>query len=188
MVTKERFDGAATFTGFLQAAEANADLWRAVYERARVPEDLVARARSLAGPWYMLVILEDWCGDAVNTTPYLARLAEQVPALELRVVERDRNPDLMDAHLAETGARAIPVVMILDAHLQEVGWWGSRPGELAAWVRSPAAQGMSKDDRYRELRRWYARDRGRTTLEEVLQIMESAAVRTVARELEPACA
>jgi hypothetical protein len=38
-----------------------------------------------------------------------------------------------------------------------------------------AGQSLEKTERYREIRRWYARDRGRTTLEEVLSMLERAA-------------
>ena len=34
---------------------------------------------------------------------------------------------------------------------------------------------LPSDERYREIRRWYARDRGRTTLEEIVTLLESAA-------------
>jgi hypothetical protein len=36
-------------------------------------------------------------------------------------------------------------------------------------------QALEKADRYREVRVWYARDRGRTTLEEVVGMMERGA-------------
>lgn len=41
------------------------------------------------------------CGDASNTAPVLARLAEAAPNLEIRLVKPDENPDLMDAHLTD---------------------------------------------------------------------------------------
>jgi hypothetical protein len=33
-------------------------------------------------------------------------------------------------------------------------------------------QALEKDARYREIRSWYARDKGRTTLEEVVGMLE----------------
>ena len=62
-------------------------------------------------------------------SPYLARLQEALPNFELRVLSRDENPDLMDAHLTN-GTRSIPVVMILDQEFREVAWWGPRPRPL----------------------------------------------------------
>jgi len=52
------------------------------------------------------VLVEDWCGDAVNTLPVIGRLAEHASNIELRVVGRDANLDLMDAHLTN-GSRSI---------------------------------------------------------------------------------
>lgn len=172
-ITRERYESGATMDNFLAGATANQELWRAVYDRARVPEELAERARHLPAR-HLLVLAEDWCGDAVNTVPVLARLAESVPGLDLRILGRDANPDLMDRHLSAS-AQAIPVVLVLDEEYRPLGWWGSRPEPLRAWVRSEG-QRLDRDDRYREVRRWYARDRGRTTLEEVIGLMEQTAL------------
>ena len=83
--------------------------------------------RSPCGPW--TVLAEGWCGDGANSIPYLARLVEALPGIEMRILFRDQNPDLMDEHL--TGeTRGIPVVMILDGDFREVVWWGPRPAPL----------------------------------------------------------
>jgi hypothetical protein len=87
------------------------------------------------------------------------------------VLRRDENVDLMDAHLTD-GARAIPVVLVLDENYVERGWWGPRPADLQRWATSAGARAMTEHDRYREVRRWYARDRGRATLAEVLLLLE----------------
>jgi hypothetical protein len=84
-------------------------LWHAVWERASVPAALLERAHALGGGWRLLVISEDWCGDAVNTVPVIARLAEALPGVELRVVKRDEHPALMDRFLT-AGTRSIPLV------------------------------------------------------------------------------
>lgn len=171
---RERYRAAQTADEFVARAETNGHLWRSIHQRATAPADLVERAARLPAPRHLLVLLEEWCGDAVNTVPVLARLADAVPQLDLRVLPRDENPDLMDSHLSD-GARAIPVVMVLDEEYEELGWWGSRPRELQAWVSSPGARELAPADRYREVRRWYARDRGRSALEEVLALLEHTA-------------
>lgn len=170
---KERWQGAATFPRFLEAATKNRELWRELYARARVPPELVERVAALHGEWRLLALSADWCGDAVNTIPVLARLAELAPNLELRLLDRDQNPELMDTHLTGS-SRSIPVVMVLDALFREHGWWGPRPTELQEWFIEEGRQ-LPKDERYLEIRRWYARDRGRTTLEEVVSLIEWAA-------------
>ncbi|MEO6878414.1 MAG: thioredoxin family protein [Gemmatimonadaceae bacterium] len=171
MTLSSRYCEASPFAHFLSTVEANADLWRSLARRVEVPDAAVDRVRALGSQWHLLVIAEDWCGDAVNTVPVLAKLADLAENLDLRVVSRETNPDLMDSHLASSGARAIPMVIAYDADFVEFGSWGSRPTPLQHWVQTTGAA-MSKDDRYREIRRWYARDRGVTTLDEVIGILE----------------
>lgn len=174
MSMRARYCAAQPFSRFLDTVEANADLWRSLAGRASVPVGMVERVRAAGGKWHLLVIAEDWCGDAVNTLPVLARLAEAAENVELRVVSRDENPDLMDAHRSPRGAAAIPVVMILDEGFVERAWWGSRPSMLQAWIDDVGAA-MPKEQRYREVRRWYALDRGVSTLDEVIRLIEGVA-------------
>ena len=172
---QHRFDSALPFATFVERAQANAALWRAGHRLARVPDDAVERLAALPGRWHLLVIVEDWCGDAVNTVPFLARLAELAPNADLRVVSRDENPDLMGAHLTN-GTRSIPVVMVLDEDYEEAGWWGPRPSALQQWVTDEGMR-LEQGERYRRVRTWYARDRGRTTASEVIDVVARAAAR-----------
>lgn len=105
---RNRFSMAIPFAQFVRDAEANREMWQVMERRAHVPEELLDRIRELPGKLYLLVLVEDWCGDAVNTVPRIAALAQAAPNLELRVLGRDTNADLMDAHLTH-GSRSIPV-------------------------------------------------------------------------------
>ena len=170
---KNRYLSAATLDEHIQSAEKNRELWTALRGRAVVEREMVRRVESLRGHWHLLALSEDWCGDAVNTLPAVGALAGAASNLDLRVLERDANPDLMDAHLTH-GSRSIPVVMVLDAEYRERGWWGPRPAPLQAWVMAEGME-IAPRDRYREIRAWYARDRGRTTLSELVALLEAAA-------------
>ncbi len=156
----------------LANAQKNAELWAAVWKRAEVPLAFVERVNALGGAWHLLVLSADWCGDAVNTLPAIVRLAEASSNVDLRILERDANLDLMDAHLTGT-SRSIPAVIVLDADYVERGWWGPRPYELQRWVLGEG-QALEKSERYKHVRGWYARDRAVTTLEEVVSLLERA--------------
>lgn len=168
MSIRARFMAAPTFDQYLDAVEKNRDLWRGLYERARVPADLREAAAALPGRWHLLALSEDWCGDAVNALPIVARWAEELEHFDFRVLGRDDNPDLMDAHLTNGRSRSIPIVIVYDENFEEVGWWGPRPGELQEFVLGEGRD-LDSDARYRHVRRWYARDRGRTILAEILE-------------------
>lgn len=64
-------------------------------------------------------------------------------------------------------------------------WWGPRPAALQRWVAGDA-EFLPKGERYREDRRWYALDRGRRTVDEVLNRMEFVpAVQGIRGNLSP---
>ena len=147
------------------------EMWRGVYAKSVVPEWALERGREIGGEWKLLVISEDWCGDAFNTVPAMARLAEALPGVEIRVVKRDENLELMDAFLTG-GSRSIPLVIVLRPDFSVAGRWGPRPPELQAFVLSEKKAGLRPTGEiYRDVRRWYARDRGESTLRQLLDVM-----------------
>ena len=166
----DRLQRGSTFAELLSRPKDNSELWDAIYRRATISVESAVRVTALHQNWHLLVINEDWCGDSVNILPYLARLEEASLHIEMRIVGRDANPDMMDAHL--TGAsRSIPIIMVYDDNFVEKGWWGPRPGPLQQWVVTEGLA-LPKPDRYRHIRTWYARDRGATPVSEILSIIE----------------
>ena len=141
-------------------------LWEGIHRHARAPE-WAAHAVPAGAVLRLVMIAEDWCMDTNNTAPFLARFADAVPGVELRILLRDANPDVMNRYLTN-GARSIPVVIVMDEHFRELGHWGPRPSELQAWVKANKDV-VSKEERLLHTRKWYARDRGETTIREILQ-------------------
>ena len=172
---KQRFHAGESFSEFLHRQKKNSDLWDALYTRATLSENAVARAAAVQRPWHLLVLSEDWCGDSINTLPVIARLAEAQPLIDMRIIGRDANPDLIDSHM--TGlSKSIPVIILLDEDFNEIGWWGPRPGSLQAWV-TEGGLALPQAERYRQVRTWYARDHGKTAVNELLELIEKAEAR-----------
>lgn len=162
------WDRALNFETFVSRAANGGELWAGVYRLAQVPLWAVEEAAA-CGPLRIVVLAEDWCGDAVNTVPVLAKWAALTRNVELRILRRDEHPEVMDRYL--TGfSRSIPVVIVLTDDFQELGWWGPRPRVLQARVLDERARGRDKSEIYADARRWYARDRGESTLREVLEV------------------
>lgn len=166
-LTRERFESGLTYAEYCQSVEKHQGLWNGVYEHTTIPGDAALRLHELPGRRLVAVLAEDWCGDAVHVLPYLARLEEAFSHFRLRILSRDENPDLMASHLTN-GTCSIPVVMILDEDFQEVAWWGPRPGPLQALFLAEIRD-LPREERFPRIRAWFARDRGRTTLTEILQ-------------------
>jgi hypothetical protein len=164
---RKLWDQAVNYEDFVAACKAeHCGLWQGMYKLARIP-DWAREAVAAGTRRKLLVIAEGWCGDASNTVPIVAKFAQSVPELELRIIQRDAHPEVMDQYLTN-GSRSIPIVIALDESYQEVGHWGPRPSELQAWVMANRDT-MSKSELYPQVRKWYARDRGETTLREVLE-------------------
>jgi hypothetical protein len=164
---RKLWEEALPFDAFVAACKAEyCGLWEGIYKLARIPDWATAAVPS-GTRRKLLVIAEDWCGDASNTVPIVARLADKVPGFELRILMRDKYPQVMDQYLTN-GSRSIPIVIALNDEFEEVGHWGPRPSELQAWVMASRST-LPKSELYPQIRKWYARDRGETTLREVLE-------------------
>lgn len=110
-----------------------------------------------------LVITEGWCGDAAHIVPVLEAFAESSPRIELKLVLRDENPELMDLFLTN-GSRSIPKLIRLEKDsLDFISEWGPRPNEGQDMVMTMKENGTPKSDISKNIQLWYARDRGKST-------------------------
>lgn len=177
-ISRERFDTGQTYDDYRSAAQKHQGLWTGIYNHLDVPEDARLRLADLPSRRHVLVLAEHWCGDAASLVPILAKLADVAPELvELRVFDRDANPDIMDEHLSH-GGRSIPVAIVFDENMNKLGWWGPRPGPAQAMFREKIRgfkAGRLKDkkeDVNKPILKWYRQDRGRHTIDEFLTVLE----------------
>jgi hypothetical protein len=126
MVTRERFQQGMTFSQYLDQMQTNKDRFLAELGAVTVtPQDRAVFGGR--GKLNILVLTEDWCGDALTNFPPLAKLVEGVPGVEMRVFLRDANPDLMDRYLNRGIFKSIPVFVFFDEHMRELARFVERP-------------------------------------------------------------
>lgn len=77
---------------------------------------------------------------------------------------------MIEAHRTPDGRAATPTVVILDERGRFVGAWSERPSELQAWYIAQKPTLPARDLASRKAA-WYARDAGRSTLVEIVQIL-----------------
>ena len=120
MLTRDRFAQGMTARQYLEQMELNRDRFVRALDAVALHSDDV-KALERPGPTRkILVITEDWCGTSLAVLPYVFKLAEADPRVELRVFPRDANPDLMDRYRKDGRYRSIPVVVFLDEGLVEL--------------------------------------------------------------------
>ena len=123
-MTPERFAQGLTFAAYLAQMRTNKERFeKRMAEAELTPADREAiRGRKLR----ILVITEDWCGDALVGFPALARLVDDAPNVEMRVFLRDANPDVMDQYLKRGLYRTIPVIVFFDEQMNELARYMER--------------------------------------------------------------
>lgn len=168
------WDQGRSFSEFLAGAKTRVETWHRNYGYGALESDVRRRLEALPGGWRILVVLEDRCSDSVETIPYLAILADSAAGrLELRLVNSTVGRSIMESHRTRDGRGATPTVLLLDQDLNEVGCWVERPAPLAEWAY--AERGKYDDDEFvRRKTEWYREDQGRSTLRELLTMIEQA--------------
>src|SRR5262245_15228798 len=112
MVTPDRFAQGMTFPEYLDQMRTNKERFVRFMREATISDEDRLALRRLGRGLRVLVITEDWCGDALYSFPALARLVESEPDVEMRVFLRDKNPDVMDQYLKRGTFRTIPVFVL----------------------------------------------------------------------------
>jgi len=94
-------------------------------------------------PQTWLVLSEAWCGDAAQNIPILQKMADLSKNIELKIVLRDENLELMDRYLTN-GGRSIPKLIAFENNQQEeLFTWGPRPATIQKVMEELIAQNIT---------------------------------------------
>jgi thioredoxin-like negative regulator of GroEL len=127
----------------------------------------------------LLVLAEGWCGDAAQILPVINKIAESSSKIDLKIVCRDENEDLMNQFLTN-GGKAIPKVIVVNNKNEVLNSWGPRPSEATKMVNDyKAAHGGLDDIFKKDLQIWYNKDKGNNTQKDLLNILEASTVEVI---------
>jgi hypothetical protein len=140
-----------------------------------VPEEISEKLKSFENEYIWLVIAEGWCGDAAQILPVLNKMALESDNIDLRIVFRDSNEELMN-HFLTNGARAIPKLLVIDKESGNVcSHWGPRPKGASDLIKNYKEEFSIVDkEAKRQLQLWYLHDKGLSVQNEVVEIMFSS--------------
>ncbi len=120
-----------------------------------------------------VVLAESWCGDAAQNIPVFAKIAETNPSINLRILLRDANPEVMNQYLTN-GGKSIPKLICLAENLKELGTWGPRPKFLQDWLyQEKKNPNINMDELKERFQVWYTSDKGQTLQKEMVLLMKS---------------
>jgi len=145
-VTKDRFDAGMTYDEYKAQMTRNREKFEENERTVQLPAaeiDAIKKGPKLK----VLVLTEDWCGDALANVPIIGRLAKETGRFDVRVFLRDQNDDLM-AHYMNGEFKSIPVVAFFDDSFREVGRWIERPATVTARRTKRRAEIFASDSRF----------------------------------------
>ena len=121
-----------------------------------------------------LMIAEAWCGDCAQVIPVLSKIAEASDHIELKIVLRDENPELMNRYLTN-GGRAIPKLVCIGSDtMHEICTWGPRPKPAQEMILEHKANPVKEySEVQKEIQLWYANDKGVTLQKEIMELINT---------------
>ena len=138
-----------------------------------VVDEVKTFLENLDKDYIWLVISESWCGDAAQILPIINKMAEVSDKIDLKIVLRDDNEDLMNLFLTN-GTRSIPKLIIIDKKTNEViNDFGPRPQEAKQLILDYKAEhGVVDETAKINLQKWYLNDKGISTQKEIVALMK----------------
>ncbi|MFQ3306533.1 MAG: hypothetical protein ACI9JT_000517 [Polaribacter sp.] len=137
----------------------------------KISEETVHEFQKVTQPQTWLVLTEGWCGDAAQNLPVLNKIASISENIDLKIVLRDENLDLMDLFLTN-GGRGIPKLIALDKDNNVIDSWGPRPNTAAKMVADYKEKNGALDPEFKKnLQVWYNQDKGKSVQEDFVNLV-----------------
>ena len=137
-----------------------------------VVEEVKSFLEKLSVDYFWLVLAESWCGDAAQILPVINKMSEVSDKIDLRIVFRDENVELMNLFLTD-GTKSIPKLIIIDKKTKTIiGDFGPRPKPAKQLIVDyKAANGVVDETAKIELQKWYLADKGITIQREIIALL-----------------
>jgi hypothetical protein len=138
----------------------------------KITDENSLKLKNLNNEYIWLVISEGWCGDAAQLLPVINKMAIDAGKIELRIVLRDENDELMKLFLTNK-KKSIPVVIVVDKETGSVlGKWGPRPKGATDLITDYKKEfGVIDETAKTNLQLWYLHDKGISTQNELVNLM-----------------
>ena len=118
----------------------------------------------------ILIISEVWCGDASQAIPVVEEFFKGKN--EVRLFYRDSDQSLINQFLTN-GAQGIPIVILLNEDFSVKNSWGPRPKYGAELLKEfkENPETYDREEFYNDLQVYYSKNRGKDTLDEILNLL-----------------
>ena len=140
----------------------------------KISEETQNSLNQLKNGYTFLVIAEGWCGDAAQILPVINKIAEASAKINLKVVCRDENDELMNQFLTN-GSKSIPKILIVDNNYEVINSWGPRPSIATKMVLDyKEKNGIIDAEFKKDLQIWYNKDKGTNTQKDIVELLRAS--------------
>lgn len=119
-----------------------------------------------------IVLTEAWCGDAAQNIPIIAKMAAKSEHINLQLILRDENLDIMDAYLTNGKSRSIPKLIAVAENGEELFTWGPRPSTIQNLYTSLREEGLVYATIAEKVHLAYARDKTKELQDEIKELLQ----------------
>jgi Thioredoxin len=186
MNLEQWFDKGMTSEDYIEGMSVHKENTENIRKSFRVPEEDIEVLKQLGDhSLRVIAITEDWCGDAMVNIPILLKVAEEA-SLDVRMILRDENLELMDQYLTNGTSRAIPIFIFIDQEGNEKLVWGPRAPMVKKIVDDERAKLPPRDhelfpekqkEMIHRLNSQYSKDKG--VWQEVYESLKTTLVQNV---------
>jgi len=161
LLKKGRSTGSSQNDNLFNFTKLNEKRMKRLDKQTKLSETTKEKTQRIQKDFTWLVLTESWCGDAAQTLPILNKFAETNPKIELKVVLRDDNADLMNGFLTN-GSKSIPKLIVLEKGTNNVvSTWGPRSEKATNLVNDYKEKHGKLDAEFKkDLQLWYNSDKG----------------------------
>lgn len=160
-------------TALSEATSMNLHRMKRLDKTTVLNKEMHRALEGVEGNWTWYLLTEGWCGDGSQNLPIIAKMADYSPAIVLKLLLRDENPEIMEQYLTNAG-RAIPKLVCIENETgRELGTWGPRPRKIQEMASSYKVKNPEADkyEFAKNLHLWYARDKGNALQKEFIKLI-----------------
>lgn len=141
-------------------------------KQTRLSEEAVSLTGKVNKDFTWLVLTESWCGDAAQTLPVINKFSEVSDKIDLKVVLRDENDELMNQFLTD-GNKSIPKLIVIENESKKVvSSWGPRSEKATRMIQDYKEKHGKVDDQIKkDLQVWYNKDKGKQIEKEIISLL-----------------
>lgn len=141
-------------------------------KQTRLSEEALNAAEKIDKDFTWLVLTESWCGDAAQTLPVINKFSEVNKNIDLKVVLRDENDELMGQFLTN-GSKSIPKLIVIENESKKVvSSWGPRTEKATRMIQEYKEKHGKIDETIKnDLQVFYNQDKGKQIEKEMISLL-----------------